>query len=126
MSCVESLNFFYLDMNAAPPVRACGHSLRFMRHAPFPGIHRSVGGDGLWETSLDASLKIPSQNLGGMMGQGRTFGFMDALSVTIPKTLTTAALLEMVPQFVICTICHCIVTGVSDHLCTAYLHRIIE
>ena len=86
MSCVESLNFFFLDMNMAA-VRACGHSLRFMRHAPFPGIRRSVGGDGLWETSLDASLKIPSQNLGGMMEQGQTFGFMDALSVTIPKTL---------------------------------------
>ena len=92
----------------------------------FPDFSRAAAG-WLWEASpLDALQKIPSQNLGGMMGQGRTFGFMDALSVTIPKTLTTAALLEMVPQFVICTICHCIVTGVSDHLCTAYLHQIIE
>ena len=49
-----------------------------------------------------------------------------ALSVTIPKTLTTAALLEMVPQFVTCTICHCHWCQLSDHLYTEYLNRIMN
>ena len=120
MFCVEFLNFLSSSPFALAAIRydSCGtrHFPEFAR-AEARRVVRSLVG-----RSAENSLA----KMGGMMGQGQTFRFMGALSVTIPKTLTTAALLEMVPQFVICTICHCIVTGVSDHFCTAYLHQIIE
>ena len=87
----------------------------------FPKFARAAAAGWLWEAaSSDALQKIPSQNLRGMMGQGQTFGLMDdALSVTISKTLTTAAPLKVGAS--ICNMHNMLLSLVSVTTCAPYI-----